>query len=66
MNRAINNRPIAKARQSAHQGTSREALTDALNEYVQHRKQRDLLVLFGTIDYNNSYDCKRERRSKRT
>lgn len=37
----------------------------ALIEYIQRRKQQDILGLFGTIDFDEAYDYKRERRSRR-
>jgi hypothetical protein len=39
-------------------------VTAALNEYVERRKQQDILSLFGTIEYDEHHDYKRERRSK--
>jgi hypothetical protein len=40
-------------------------VTAALDEYVQRRKQQQILSLFGTIEYNEAYDYKRERRQRR-
>jgi hypothetical protein len=40
-------------------------VTAALDEYIQRRKQQDVLPLFGTIEYDAAYDSKRERRKKR-
>jgi hypothetical protein len=34
-------------------------------EYAAKRKQRRILSLFGTIDYDPSYDYKRERTRKK-
>jgi hypothetical protein len=33
-----------------------------LDEYIQGRKQQDILSLFGTIAYEAGYDYKKERR----
>ena len=30
--------------------TKRETVTEALEEYIQHREQRKILDLFGTVD----------------
>ena len=39
-----------------------DSLVDtALREYIQHRKQLKILDLFGTIDYDESYDYKQQR-----
>ena len=37
----------------------------ALTEYVQRRQQQRIIDLFGTIEYDEDYDYKRDRRSKR-
>lgn len=36
----------------------------ALDEYIKRRKQQAILSLFGSVDYNQHYDYKRERRSR--
>ena len=45
----------------------REAVTAALREYVRHRKQTDILRLFGTVAFDREYDYKagRERSGPR-
>ena len=45
--------------------TKRETVTAALEEYIEHRKQQEILSLFGRIDYERNYDYKRERKAKR-
>lgn len=42
--------------------TKREAVNEALQEYVQSRMQKNILEVFGTADYDPDYDYKRERR----
>ena len=42
--------------------TKREAVTAALQEYLQRRKQREAIKLFGTVDYAADYDYKKTRR----
>jgi hypothetical protein len=44
---------------------ARETVTVALQEYIEHRKQQEILSLFGRIDYQPGYDYKRERKAKR-
>ncbi|NES72167.1 MAG: type II toxin-antitoxin system VapB family antitoxin [Okeania sp. SIO2D1] len=34
----------------------------ALHEYIQRRKQLKVLELFGTIDYEENYDYKQQRK----
>ncbi|MEH2193252.1 MAG: type II toxin-antitoxin system VapB family antitoxin [Nostoc sp.] len=37
---------------------------EALREYVQRRKQLKILELFDTIEYEDDYDYKQQRRSR--
>lgn len=64
-NLAIDDRLIEEARKLGRHRTKKETVTAALDEYIERRKQRDILALFGTIDYDESRDYKRERLSKR-
>jgi predicted CopG family antitoxin len=41
--------------------TKREAVSDALAEYVQRRKQLEILDFFGTMEFEPDWDYKRER-----
>jgi Arc/MetJ family transcription regulator len=43
--------------------TKDAVVEQALREYVQRRKQLKILELFGTIEYNDDYDYKQQRRS---
>jgi Arc/MetJ family transcription regulator len=62
---AIDGRLILEAQKLGHHRTARDAVTAALEEYVRRRKQLDILRSFGTIEYDPSYDYKRERNRKR-
>jgi Arc/MetJ family transcription regulator len=64
-NLAIDDRLIAEAQKLGQHRTKKEAVTAALDEYIRRRKQLDVLAMFGKIDYDENYDYKRERRSKR-
>jgi len=64
-NLAIDDRLLAQAQKAGKHRTKRETVTAALEEYIRHRKQQEILSLFGTIDYDPSYDYKRERKAKR-
>jgi hypothetical protein len=64
-NLAIDDRLIEEARKLGHHRTKKDAVNAALDEYIQRRKQQEILSLFGTIDYDPAYDYKRERRGKR-
>lgn len=64
-NLAIDDRLLEEAQKIGRHRTKRETVTAALEEYIDHRKQQEILSLFGKIDYEPSYDYKRERKSKR-
>lgn len=42
--------------------TKRAVVEEALQEYVGRRKQLKILELFGTLDYDENYDYKAQRR----
>lgn len=63
-NLAIDDRLIAEAQRLGHHRTKKETVNAALDEYVQRRKQRQILKLFGAIEYDPSCDHKRERRKR--
>jgi len=51
-NLALDDRLIKEAQKLGRHRTKKEAVTTALSEYIQRRKQRRILSLFGTIDYD--------------
>lgn len=56
---------IEEAQKLGKHRTKKDAVTAALGEYIQRRKQQDILPLFGTIEYHEAYDYKHERSRKR-
>lgn len=64
-NLAIDDRLIEQAQKLGRHRTKKETVTAALDEYIRRRKQQEIVAAFGTIDYDEKYDYKRERRSKR-
>ena len=42
--------------------TKKDTVTEALTEYIQHRKQRQVLDLFGKVEFDPTYDYKKQRR----
>jgi hypothetical protein len=60
-NLAIDDRLIDEARRIGRHKTKKEAVTTALREYIDHRKQLEILELSGTIDYDPTYDYKKMR-----
>ena len=43
------------------QKTKKAAVTKALEEFIARREQREILDLFGTLDWDPDYDYKTER-----
>jgi Arc/MetJ family transcription regulator len=60
-NLQIDNDLIEEALKLGEQRTKRAVVEEALREYVQRRKQLKILELFGTIEYDDDYDYKRQR-----
>ena len=60
-NLALDDELINEAKRLGAHKTKREAVTVALREYIQRRRQARLLDLFGTIPYDQDYDYKAER-----
>ena len=44
--------------------TKKEAVTEALLEYIARRRQAHVTRLFGTVDYDPKYDYKKQRRRR--
>ena len=44
--------------------TKKEAVTEALKEYIARRRQAHVTRLFGTVDYDPKFDYKQQRRRK--
>ncbi|MGI8604916.1 MAG: type II toxin-antitoxin system VapB family antitoxin [Verrucomicrobiales bacterium] len=55
---------IAEARRLGNQPSKRATIEEALREYVQRRKQLDILRLFGGVEYERGYDYKKLRRRR--
>jgi hypothetical protein len=60
-NLAIDDKLINEARAVGHHKTKKEAVTAALERYVQWHRQQEILKFFGTIDYDPDYDYKKIR-----
>jgi Arc/MetJ family transcription regulator len=64
-NLAIDDRLIEEARRVGNHKTKKQAVTEALEEYIRRHRQRKMISLFGTVDWDPNYDYKSERRRKR-
>jgi Arc/MetJ family transcription regulator len=63
-NLALDDHLILEAKRLGNYATKREAVTAALEEFVQRRKQLEILKLIGTIDFDPDYDYKKHRRMR--
>ena len=64
-NLAIDDRLIEAARRVGGHKTKKDAVTEALEEYIRRRKQQEIISSFGTVDWDPKYDYKAERHRKR-
>lgn len=55
---------VAEAKKLGNHKTKREAVNQALREYVARRRRRRMLDLFGKLDWEPGYDYKAERRRR--
>lgn len=60
-NLSIDEKLLEEAKKIGGKRTKKETVNEALLEYVQRRKQKNIIELFGNIDYEKGYDYKRER-----
>ena len=63
-NLAIDDWLIEEAKLVGKHRTKKGAVTEALMEYIQRRKQTEILRIFHSIDYNQDYDYKKQRAVK--
>ena len=63
-NLAIDDWLIEEAKLIGKHRTKKGAVTEALMEYIQRRKQSEILRIFHSIDYNQDYDYKKQRAIK--
>jgi hypothetical protein len=61
-NLAIDDNLIEQARLIGKHTTKKGVVTEALQEYIQRRKQIEILDLFHSVDYDPDYDYKEQRR----
>ena len=64
-NLALDDRLIEEARRAGKHKTKKEAVTAALGEYIQRRKQVRILEAFGSFEFDPRYDYKAERRGRK-
>ncbi len=60
-NLAIDPSLLNKALEVGGENTKKATVNKALREFIARREQARLLELFGTLDWDNEFDYKRER-----
>lgn len=61
-NLAIDDRLLEEALRVGGRHTKRATVNEALAEYIQRRKRRHFVALFGAVDFRPGWDYKRARR----
>ncbi|MBM4310249.1 MAG: type II toxin-antitoxin system VapB family antitoxin [Deltaproteobacteria bacterium] len=61
-NLAIDDKLILQALKVGHHKTKKEAVNTALREYIAHKKQAEVIDMFGTVDFDEKYDYKAARK----
>ncbi len=60
-NLSIDPELIERAREVSGERTKKAAVTKALREFIARREQKNLVELFGKLDWDGDYDYKSER-----
>ena len=60
----LNEDLLSKAMRLGGMKTKKEAVNQALSEYVQRREQLKILDFFGTVELDPDYDYKKQRKVK--
>ncbi len=60
-NLQVDDRLIVRAVKLGRHKTKKEAVTQALVEYINHLQQQKILSMFGIVDYDPKYDYKKQR-----
>jgi Arc/MetJ family transcription regulator len=61
-NLAIDDELLSEALKVGGHRTKKDTVNEALREYIQRRRQAKVMDLFGTIEFDASYDYKKQRR----
>ena len=63
-NLAIDDNLLISAQNIAGFKTKKDTVNQALKEFIQRRKQEEIISMFGTIEYEKEYDYKSLRNRK--
>ncbi len=61
---AIDDALLERARRIGKLRTKKETVTQALTEFIQRRRQRDILKALGTIEFREGWNYKKDRRDR--
>lgn len=62
-NLSIDEELLNEAVKVGNHRTKKSAVNEALKEYVMRKKRKDIVTLFGTINYDPDYDYKEHRKN---
>jgi len=51
---------LEEAQKLGGKKTKKDTVNEALVEYIQRRKQKEIVSLFGKVDYEDNHDYKKE------
>lgn len=60
-NLAIDDKLLNEALKIGQFRSKKDTVNTALREFIQKRRQKDILNLFGSIDFDTKYDYKKAR-----
>lgn len=60
-NLGIDERLLEQALKVGGQGTKKDTVNEALQEYIRRRKQKNILKLFGKVSWDPRYNYKKAR-----
>lgn len=63
-NLAIDDSLLVQAQKIGNMKTKKDTVNQALAEFIQRRKQEDVISMFGSVVYDPGYEYKSERASK--
>lgn len=62
-NLAIDDRLLEYAKNIGKHKTKKAVVTEALEEYIQRRKQSQIVQMFGKVEYEEDYNYKEQRKT---
>lgn len=63
-NLALDEDILEKALEVGEQKTKKDTVNTALREYIERRQQRRVIQLFNTVDWDDKYSHKKERKRR--